>query len=69
MVTKKTQGIFSNLFVLGWKFFDFVPRASSAFRNLSTFPALDFLLLNGLGKRLKFHINVQQGLKNSLIGC
>ena len=53
MVTKKIQRVFSNLFVLGWKLFDFVPRTFSAFRNLPRFPALDVLLLDGLGKRLK----------------
>ena len=59
MVTKKTERIFSNLLIFGWMFFDFVPGASSAFRALSTFPALGFLLLDGLGKRLEVHINGQ----------
>ena len=65
MFTKKTQGISSNLFVLGRKFSNFVPRASSALRNFPTFLALDFSQLSdALRKRLNFHINVQQGLKN-----
>ena len=67
--TKKTQGISSNLFVLGRKFSNFVPTASSALRNSLTFLALDFpRLSDALRKRLKFHINVRQGLKKLLNG-
>ena len=64
--TKKTQGVSSNLFVLGQKFSNFVPTASSALWNLPTFLALDFPQLSyALRKRLKFHINVRQGLKKT----
>ena len=69
MFTKKTQGISSNLFVLGRKFSNFVPRASSAFRNFPTFLALDFShLSDALRKRLKFHVSVRQGLEKLLNG-
>ena len=36
MFTKKTHGIYFNLYVLGRKFSDFVPKASSALRNFPT---------------------------------
>ena len=63
MFTKKTQGISSNLFPLGRKFSNLVPRASSALRNLPTFLALDFSQLSdALRKKL---INVRQGLKKT----
>ena len=63
------QGISSNLLAVGRKFFSFVPRASSTLRNFPTFLALDFSQLSdALTKRLKFHINVRQGLKKVLNG-
>ena len=69
MFTKKTQGISSKLFVLGRKFFNFVPRASSVLRNFPTFLALDFSQLSdALRKRLKCHIIVRQGFKKLLNG-
>ena len=69
MFTKKTQGISSKLFVLGRKFSNFVPRASSVLRNFPTFLALDFSQLSdALRKRLKFHIIVRQGFKKLLNG-
>ena len=65
--TKKTQGISSNLFVLGRKCSNFAPRESSALRNFPPFLALDISQLSDvLKKRLKFHINVRQGLKKLL---
>ena len=68
IVTKKTQGISSKLFVLGQKFSNFVSRASGTFRNSLMFFALDFWQLSdALRKRLKY-INVQQGLKRILNG-
>ena len=69
MFTKETQRISSNLFVLGRKFSNSVPRASSALRYFPTFFALDFSQLSdALRKRFKFHINMQQGLKKLLNG-
>ena len=69
-VTKKQERIFGRLFVLGWKIFDFIPNASIAIRNYrlmrSRFSAIR---CSRKGKNLKVHINVQQGLKNSSIGC
>ena len=63
------QGVSSNLIVLGWKFSDVVPRASNAVRIFPTTFTLDFSqLLDSLGKRLKFHIKVQEGLKKLLNG-
>ena len=67
MFTKKTQGISTNLFVLGRKFSDFAARAS---RTLRYFPNvsynLDFSqLLDAIRRRLKFHINVKQGLRKT----
>ena len=63
------QGISSNLLAVGRKFSSFVPRASSTLRNFPTFLALDFSQLSdALTKRLKFHINVRQGLKKVLNG-
>ena len=63
------QGISSELLAVGRKFSSFVPRASSTHRNFSTFLALDFSQLSdALTKRLKFHINVRQGLKKVLNG-
>ena len=65
--TKKRQEISSNLFVLGRKFSNFVPGAFSALRNSPTFLALDVSQLSdALRKRLKFHVNVRQGLKKLL---
>ena len=70
MFTKKMQGIFSKFFVLRWKFSDFVPRTSSTLRNFPMLFTLGFWQLSdALRKRLKFHINVQQGLKNIWMGC
>ena len=47
------------------EFSNFAPRASSTLRNFPKFLALDFSQLSdALRKRLNFHINVQQGLKN-----
>ena len=67
--TKRTQGISSNLFVLGREFSNFVPTASSALRNFPTFLALDSPQLSDpLRKRLTFHINVRQDLKKLLNG-
>ena len=67
--TKKTQGISSNLLVLGREVSNFVPTASSTLRNFPTFFALDFpQLSDALRKSLKFHINVRQGLKKLLNG-
>ena len=67
--TKKTQGISSNLFVIGRKFSNFVPTVSRALRNFPTFLALDFPQLSDAQRqRLKFHINVRQGLKKLLNG-
>ena len=67
--SKKTEGISSNLFVLGWEFSNFVPGASSALRSFLTFLALDFpQLSDALRKRLKFHINERHGLKILLNG-
>ena len=64
------QVVSSNLFLPCRKFSDFVPRASSALRNFKTFLSVDSAhLLDALGKRLKFHINIQTGLKNSSMGC
>ena len=69
MVTKKRQGVSSNLFVLGFKFSDSVPTTFGTRRNFPNFLVLDFQqLLDGLGKKLKFHIHVQQGLKTFLNG-
>ena len=111
MVTKKTQGVSFNLFVLARKFSNFhctkmkclikdlfsecdqicsflqirshilkkyfmenfifcvvfAPKASSAFGNFPNFLAIDSQQLSDvLGKWLKFHTNVQQGLKKLL---
>ena len=67
MFTKKTQGIFPNLFPLGRKFSNFVLRTSSTLRNFLTFLVLDFSQVSdALRKRLKFHINVRLGLKKLL---
>ena len=69
MVTKKTQGVSSNLFALGHKFSNFVPSTSGARRNFPNFFALDFpQLLYALRKKLKFHLNVEQGFKKLLNG-
>ena len=69
IVIKKMQGVSSNLIVLGWKFSNFVPRASKAVRIFPTTFTLDFSqLLDSLGKRLEFHIKVQEGLKKLLNG-
>ena len=69
-VTKKQERIFAKLFVLSWKIFDFIPSACIAIRNYrrirSRFSAIRW---SRKGKNLKVHINVQQGLKNSSIGC
>ena len=59
MVTKKMQGVSSNLFALSRKLPDFIPTASSTFRISPTALALDFpQLLDALGKRLELRINV-----------
>ena len=64
ILVKKMQGISIKLFVLGRKFPNFVPRASSTLRNFPMFFAIDFWQYSdGLRKRLKVHVNVQQGLK------
>ena len=69
MFREKMQGISSKLFVLGRKFSNFVPRASSTLRNFPVFFALKiWQLSDGLRKSLKFHINVQQGFKRLLNG-
>ena len=69
MITKKTQGVSSNLFVLGVKFSDFVHRAFSVLRNFPNFFALGVpQMLDALGKRWKCDINIQQGFKNLLNG-
>ena len=58
------QDVSSNLFVLSRKFSNFVLRLSSALGNFSTSLVLAFpQLLDALGKRLEFHINVKQDLK------
>ena len=67
MITKKMQRIFPNFYVLGRKFADFVPRASSALITFVTFFAVDFpQLLDVLEKGLKYDINVEQGFKKLL---
>ena len=63
------EGICSNIFALGLKFSDFVPKASSVLRNFPTFLALDFpQLSDALRKRVRFHINLRKGLKRALNG-
>ena len=63
------EGICSNIFALGLKFSDFVPKASSVLRNFPTFLALDFPQLSDvLRKRVKFHINLWKVLKRVLNG-
>ena len=59
MVTKTMQRVSPNLFLLGRKSSDLVPSAIN-------FPTS--LLLDAVGKSLKFHTNVQQGLKKLLNG-
>ena len=62
MITRKNQGGSSSLF-------DFVPRTSNTLRNFPISLTLDFpQLLDALGKKLKFHINVYQGLKKLFNG-
>ena len=62
--TKKPQGISSNLFVLGRKVSNFVPRASNTFRSFPTFPALDFSQLSdALRKRLHISVSYQCAIR------
>ena len=69
MVTKKTQVVFSNLFVLAQEISDLIPRIASALRSFPIFLNLDFpQLLDIQGKMLKFRINVQKDLTKFLIG-
>ena len=42
MVTKKTQVVFSNLFVLAREISDLIPRRASALRSFPIFLNLDF---------------------------
>ena len=65
MVTKKTQVVFSNLFVLVREISDLIPRIA---RSFPIFLNLDFpQLLDSQGKMLKFRINVQKDLSKLLI--
>ena len=68
MVTKKTQVVFSNLFVLVREISDLIHRIASALRSFTIFLNLDFSqLLDSQGKMLKFRINVQKDLTKLLI--
>lgn len=57
MVTKKTQGVSSNLLALLGNFLALFLRHP---RNSSTFLGPDFPLLDALEKNLKFHVIYNQ---------
>ena len=67
MVTKKTQVVSSNLFVLALEISDFFPRTASALRSFPVFLSLDFpRLLDSQRNMLKFLINVEKDLTKLL---
>ena len=67
MVTKKTQVVSFNLFVLGWEISDLVPTINSTLKCFIILLNLDFpQLLNTQGKVLRFRINVKKDLTKLL---
>ena len=66
--SKGTRFILTYMHLVG-NFLNFVLRTSRPLRDFSTLLSPDFLnLLDTLGKRLKFDINIQQGFKKVLNG-